>query len=157
MTAEKASAFCRMGAGILRSGALAHALAGQREETLRLIRAMPTTDIEIDLVAAAPRALLGFPSPETDVKLHEKRWAWWEWEEAVYRAVILRRADDAEEALGQMWRITGTCVAYRAFAESVREAITELRGGPPATYEALRRIGFTGWIEILRRRVDAEY
>lgn len=100
MISERASAFCRNGAAILRNGAVAHALAGQREETLGLLRAMPTTDIAVELVTAVPRALLGFPSPETD---------------------------------------------------------TKLRGGPPATYKALRKIGYTGWIEVLKRRVDSEY
>jgi tetratricopeptide (TPR) repeat protein len=157
MTTEKASAFCRNGAAILRNGAVAQALAGQREETVRLIRAMPTTDIELDLVAAAPRALLGFASPETDLALQRKNWAWWEWEEAVYRALVLGRPDAAEAALARMGRVNALSPAYRAFAESAREAIAELRGGPPATYEALRRIGYVGWIELMRKRVTAEY
>ncbi len=157
MTAEKASAFCANGAGILRDGAIAHALSGEREEALGLMRAVPTTDIEIDLVAAVPRALLGFPSPETDAKLREGHWIWWEWEGAAFRAVILRRPDDAEAAVRQMGTVVETSPLHAAFAEAVREAVAELRGGPPATYEALRSIGFLGWIEILKRRVDAEY
>ncbi|MEX2045957.1 MAG: AAA family ATPase, partial [Chloroflexota bacterium] len=55
MTAEKASAFCRGGAEVLRDGAIGHALAGQRDEALGLLRAMPTSDVEIALVAAIPR------------------------------------------------------------------------------------------------------
>jgi class 3 adenylate cyclase/tetratricopeptide (TPR) repeat protein len=154
---EKASAFCTNGAEILESGAIAHALAGEREESLRLLRLIPGTDVEPDLVTGVPRALLGFSSPETDAKLREDRWIWWEWERAAFRAIILGRPDDAEKALEKMGPVSETAPLYRAFAESVREAVRELRGGPAATYKALRDIGFVGWIEILKRRVNAEY
>jgi hypothetical protein len=154
---EKASAFCSSAATILRDGAVARALRGEREEALALIRAMPTNDIDIDLAAAVPRALLGLPSPETDTKLAAQRWPWWEWIEATFRAVILGRPDEADRALAAMGLITTHSVLGRAFAESVREAISELRSGPPAKYASLQRIGFTGWVDILRRRVDAEY
>jgi hypothetical protein len=154
---NKASGFCRAAATIIRDGAIAHALAGEREEASALIRAIPTSDVDIDLTAMVPRALLGYPSPETDRKLRERPWGWWEWAQAAMRAVVLRRADDAEEALRRMGAITENSSVHSALAEGVREAIAELRGGPPATYAALQRIGFLGWIEILKRRVDAEY
>jgi hypothetical protein len=157
VTENKASGFCTSAATTIRDGAIAQALAGRREEAMALLRAIPTSDVEIDLVAMVPRALLGFPSAESDTKLKEKPWGWWEFAQAATRAVILRRPADVEEALRRMGPIAENSVAYRAFADAVREAIAELRGGPPATYEALRNIGFTGWIEILRRRVDAEY
>lgn len=104
-----------------------------------------------------PRALLGFTSPETDERLRTGTPTYLDWADAATRAVVLGRPDDAEAALEKMGIVTTRSVAYRAFTESVREAIAELRGGPPATYAALRKIEFTGWAEILRRRVDAEY
>jgi hypothetical protein len=114
-------------------------------------------DVEIDLVAMVPRALLGLASPESDAKLREKPWSWSEWAQAATRAVILGRPDDAEEALRRMGPITENSAVYRAFAQAVRSAIAELRGGPPASYEPLARIGFGGWTEILKRRVNAGY
>jgi hypothetical protein len=151
------SAFCNVAATVMRDGAIAHALAGRREEALALLQAMPTNDIEVDIVEMVPRALLGFPSPKSDARLHARRWGWWEWEQAATRALLLRRPDAAEAALREMGPIVDHAVAQRAFAHDVREAIRELRGGPAATYDALRKIGFTGWVEILKRRVDAEY
>jgi hypothetical protein len=71
--------------------------------------------------------------------------------------LILGRPDDAEEALRQMGPITENAALYRAFADAVREGIAELRGGPAASYETLRGIGFVGWVDILKRRVSAEY
>jgi len=154
---EKASAFCRAAARVLRDGAIAHALRGEREEAMGLLRVIPTNDVLIDVVAAVPRALLGFASPETDREFATRRAPWWEWLDVASRAVILSRPDDAERAVRKMGVATRTSVFGRAFAEAVREAAAELRGGPPATFEALRRIGFVGWTEILRRRADAEY
>ncbi len=154
---EKASAFCRAAARVLRDGAIAHALRSEREEAMALLRVMPTNDIPIDIVAAVPRALLGFASPETDREFLTRRSPWWEWLDAAFRSVILGRPDDAEHAVREMGPATTTSALGRAFAEAVREAAAELRGGPPAQYEALRRIGFIGWTEILRRRADAEY
>jgi hypothetical protein len=71
--------------------------------------------------------------------------------------VILQRPDDAEIALTRMGAVVEHAVAYQALAEGIREAIAQMRGGPAATYGSLRRIGYVGWIEILRRRVNAEY
>jgi class 3 adenylate cyclase/tetratricopeptide (TPR) repeat protein len=157
VTESKASGFCTAAATTIRDGAIAQALAGQREEAIALLRAIPTSDIEIDLIAMVPRALLGSPSPESDKRLGEKPWGWWEFAQAAMRAVILGRPDAAEDALRRMGPISENSILYRAFAEAVREAIAGLRGGPPATYDPLRKIGFTGWVEILKRRVDAEY
>ena len=155
---ETASAFCRSAAGILAQGAAAHALAGQRDEALALLRAVPSTDIiDRDLVSGLPRALLGFPSPETDARLRSGRHGWWEWAEAAMRAVVLRRPDDADRALSEMGRIAETSPVYGALADGVREGVAELRGGPPPTFASLRALGLDGWAEILRRRVDAEY
>jgi hypothetical protein len=56
-----------------------------------------------------------------------------------------------------MGPITVNSSVQRAFAEAVGEATAGLRGGPTPTYAALRRLGLKGWIEILQRRVDAEY
>lgn len=154
---EKESAFCRAAASVLRDGAVAHALRSEREEATALLRAIPTNDVQIDVVAAVPRALLGLNSPETDKEFASRRRTWPEWLDAAFRAVILSRPDAAERAVREMGRMTTSSVLGRAFAEAVREAVAELRGGPPATYEALRQIGFVGWIEILRRRADAEY
>jgi class 3 adenylate cyclase/tetratricopeptide (TPR) repeat protein len=151
------TAFCVAAANILRDGAVAHALRGEREDALALMAIDVTDEIERDIVLAIPRALLGFPSPETDAKLAEKARSWWSWFHAVFRAVILQRPDDAEIALARMGAVVEHAVAYRALAEGVREAVAEMRGGPAATYASLRRIGYLGWIEILRRRVNAEY
>jgi len=154
---EKASAFCRAAASVLRDGAVAHALRSEREEAMALLRAIPTNDVQIDVVAGVPRALLGLNSPETDKEFASRRRTWPEWLDAAFRAVILSRPDAAERTVREMGRMTTSSVLGRAFAEAVHEAVAELRGGPPATYEALRQIGFVGWIEILRRRADAEY
>ncbi len=155
---EKASAFCRSAAGILAQGAAAHALAGQREEAMALLRAIPTSDIvDKDLTSGLPMALLGFPAPQTDARLRSGKHAWWEWAEAAMRAIVLRRPDSAEDALAQMGPIVETAPVYAALAEGVRESAAELRGGPPATLASLRKLGLNGWAEILRRRVDAEY
>jgi len=156
---EKESAFCGMAGESLRDGAIAHALRGAREEALALVRLIPTNDSEVDAAvqASVPRAILGFPSPEADAHLGERRRGWWNWSEAVVRAVVLGRADDAEAALANMAPVTETSPAYRALAEDVRAAIAEMRGGPPARYEALRRIGFHGWADVLARRAVAEY
>ena len=56
-----------------------------------------------------------------------------------------------------MGQIVENSPVQAAFAEGVREAAKEIRGGPPGTYRALRELGFDGLIEILQRRVDAEY
>jgi class 3 adenylate cyclase/tetratricopeptide (TPR) repeat protein len=164
---EKASAFCRAAVGILRDGAVAHALRGERDEAIALLRAIPEGDVEGDVASGAARALLGFPTPEIDEKLstpgppetmiHAGRWSWTEWLEEVFRAVILRRADEAERALAQLAPFVKGSPAIGALARDVGEIAAELRRGPPATYGALRTIGFVGWIEILKRRVDAEY
>lgn len=155
---EKASAFCGSAVEVLQHGAVAHALGGQREEALALIKAMPRTDIvEVEIIVGLPRALLGLVSPGTDDRLRSGRPTWPDWADAATRAVILRRPDEAEAALAAMGPVTSRSVAYRAFAESVREAVAELRGGPPATHAALRKIGFDGWAEVLSRRVDAGY
>jgi hypothetical protein len=155
---EKASAFCGAAVDLLQRGATAHALAGQREEALALLAAMPRTDTaEVDISAGVPRAILGLISPETDERLRAGKPTWLDWADAAIRAVILRRPDDAETAVKAMGVVTSRSVAFGALAEAVREAAAELRGGPPATYAALRKIGFAGWAEILARRVDAGY
>jgi tetratricopeptide (TPR) repeat protein len=155
---EKATTFCRSAAGIIAEGAIAHALAGRRDEAQSLLRALPKTDIvDIDLVSGLPRALLGFASPETDARLRATKHGYWEWAEAAMRAVVLRKPDDAEDALRRMGPVVDGSPIYRALAEGVREAVAEMRGGPPARYDALRELGLGGWIEILKRRVDAEY
>jgi len=156
IAAEKASAFCYAAGSVLRDGAIAHALRGDREEALALMRAIPTNFVRIDVMAAVPRALLGLASPETDREFASPR-PWWDWIHAAFRAVILGRPDDAERAAHEMGRMTTTSALGQAFADGIHEAATELRGGPPASYDALRRIGFVGWIEVLRRRADAEY
>src|SRR4029079_7520166 len=66
------TAFCVAAANLLRDGAVAHALAGEREDALALMAITVTDEVERDIVLAVPRALLGFPSPETDAKLAEK-------------------------------------------------------------------------------------
>lgn len=158
MGESKDSTFCGMAAMILRDGATAQALAGEREDALSLLEAAPRgQDWEPAIFSAVPRALLGFPSAETDAKLKEKAWHWSAWADAATRAVILGRPDDAERAVERMGAVTEHSVAYRALAEGVREAVREMRGGPAATHEALRRIGYLGWIDILKRRVSAEY
>ena len=126
---------------------------------MALLRDLPSSATEVDAVAQAsvPLALLGFPSPAAEAALAAKRQGWWNWSDALFRAVILGRPDEAEAALANMAPVTETSPAYRALAEGVRESIAEMRGGPPATYQALRRIGFLGWVEILKRRVTAEY
>lgn len=155
---EKASAFCGAAVDILQRGAIAHALAGQREEALALIRIMPRTNTaEVEIAAGVPRAILGLISPETDERLRAGRRTWLDWADAAIRAVILRRPDEAESAITAMGIVTSRSVPFAALAEAVRELAAELRGGPPATYAALRRIGFDGWAEILSRRVDAGY
>jgi tetratricopeptide (TPR) repeat protein len=155
---EKASAFCRSAAGIIAQGASAHALAGQRDEAMALLRAIPTSDIiDKDLTSGLPLALLGFAAPATDEKLRAAKQAWWEWAEATMRAVVLGRPDDAENALREMGRIVETSPVYGALAEGVREAVAELRGGPAPTFAALRKLGLNGWVEVLQRRVDAGY
>lgn len=155
---EKASAFCGAAVDILQRGAIAHALAGQREEALALMAAMPRTDTaEVDIAVGVPRAILGLISPETDERLRAGKPTWLDWADAATRAVILRRPDDAESAIAAMGIVTSRSVAFAALAEAVREAAAELRGGPPATFAALRKIGFNGWAEILSRRLDAGY
>jgi class 3 adenylate cyclase/tetratricopeptide (TPR) repeat protein len=151
------SAFCTSAGLILAGGATAHALRGERDDALGLLRSIPAGDIEPDLIAMVPRALLGIASPASDRKLREKRWAWWEWGSAAMRAVVLGRPDDAEAAVRRMGPITVNSNVQRAFAEAVGEAIAGMRGGPTPTYAALRQLGLMGWIEILKRRVDAEY
>lgn len=151
------TAFCVAAANILRDGAVANALAGEREDALALMAIGVTDEVDPDIVLAIPRALLGFASPETDAKLAEKTRGWWAWFHAALRAVILQRPDDAEIAIARMGGVVTRSVAYRALADGVREAVAEMRGGPAATYASLERIGYRGWIEILRRRVNAEY
>ena len=151
------TAFCVAAANILRDGAVAHALAGEREDALALMAIEVTDEIDRDIVLAIPRALLGFPSPDTDAKLAEKPRGWWTWFHAAFRAVILQRPDDADIAIARMGAVVTRSVAYRALADGVRDAVAEMRGGPAATYASLERIGYRGWIEILRRRVLAEY
>jgi tetratricopeptide (TPR) repeat protein len=155
---EKASAFCGAAVEVLQAGAIGHALAGQREEALALLRTMPRTDIiDVEISVGLPRAILGFPSPEMDERLRTGSRTWRDWRDAAMRAIVLRRPDDAEAAIRAMGIVTERSIAHRAFAQAVRQAIAELRDGPAATYDALRQIGFVGWIEILKRRVDAEY
>jgi hypothetical protein len=151
---EAGTAFCAMAAGVLRDGAVAFALGGRADDARELMGLHATQDIDPDVLLAVPRALLGIPSPETDAKL-AGRVSWWDALQAAFRSVILERPDDAEAALAGMATPAGHSVAYRALAEGVREAVTEMRGGPHPTYEALRKIGYLGWIEILERRVDA--
>lgn len=119
---------------------------------------MPRTDTaELDISVGVPRAILGSLSPETDERLRVGKRTWLDWADAAVRAVILRRPDEAESAIAAMGIVTSRSVAFAALAEAVREAAAELRGGPPASYAALHRIGFDGWAEILGRRVDAGY
>ena len=156
MDDNKATTFCRMAGDIARKGAIAHAMRGQREEALGLLRYVPASDVDVDIYTATARALLGLQSPEADRKMAEGTHDRWTWADAAVRVVVLGRPDDAERALDRMGSITRTRFG-RALADGVREAVAELRGGPPATYDALRKIGYLGWIEILERRVDAEY
>lgn len=150
----KDTAFCGTAAGILRDGAVAHSLAGARDEAFALLALAPTADVEPAILTAIPRALLGLASPETDAALAAKGRAWWDWVGAAFRAVILGRPENAELALDAIATAAAHSVAYGALADGVREAVAEMRGGPPATYASLRTIGYVGWIEILERRVD---
>src|SRR5579859_7015118 len=151
------TAFCVAAANILRDGAIAHALEGEREDALALMAVYVTDEVDRDIALAAPRALLGFASPETDAKLAAKARSWWSWCQAAFRAVVLQRPEDAESAIARMGGVVEHAVAYRALADGIREAVAEMRGGSAASYASLERIGYRGWIEMLRRRVKAEY
>jgi len=149
---SKDTAFCGMAAGILRDGAIAHALAGEGDEALALLGLAPTADVELDIIAAVPRALLGVASPGTDIALAAKKRAWWDWVGAAFRAVVLRRPESAELALDAIATLTAHSIAYAALADGMREAVAEMRGGPPARYARLRQIGYVGWVELLGRK-----
>jgi class 3 adenylate cyclase/tetratricopeptide (TPR) repeat protein len=152
---ETGTAFCSAAAEVLRDGAVGFALGGQADNARMLMGLHVTTDVDPDVALAVPRALLGIPSPESDVKLAGA--VWWDAVQAAFRYVILGRPDDAEAALAGIATPAGHSVAYRALADGVAEAIAEMRGGPRATYEALRKIGYLGWVELLERRVDPEH
>ena len=146
------TAFCGLAAAILRDGAIAHALAGERDDALALLALAPTADVEPDILTAIPRALLGIASPGTDAALAAKRRGWWDWTGAGIRAVIVGRAESVEQALDGLATVGAHAVAFGALTEGLREAVAELRGGPVATYGALRGIGYAGWVELLERR-----
>jgi class 3 adenylate cyclase len=153
------AAFCELSARNLRDGAVAHALAGERDDALALLDLITlTTDPQPELRASLARSMLGLASPRADEILAVKGegW-WWNWLLAAVRAVIAGDADDAERALGHVPDAALGAAMLGALVDGVREATNELRGGPPATYQALRRIGYHGWIDILKRRIDAEY
>jgi class 3 adenylate cyclase/tetratricopeptide (TPR) repeat protein len=153
---ETGTVFCAAAGSILRDGAVAFALGGLADDAGVLMSLHVTEDIDPDVLLAVPRALMGIPSPETDAKLAGKV-NWWHALQGALRSVILERPDDAEAALARMATPAAHSVAYGALAEGVRETIAEMRGGPHPTYQALRKIGYLGWIEILERRVDATH
>ncbi|HEV2249952.1 MAG TPA: hypothetical protein VGT60_05555, partial [Candidatus Limnocylindria bacterium] len=137
----------------LRDGAIAFALRGAPDDARTLMALHVTQDADPDVMLAVPRALLGIVSPETDRKLAGAV-SWWTAVHAIFRSVILERPDDAAAALAGIATPARHSVAYGALAEGVGEAIAELRGGPRATYGALRAIGYLGWVELLERRLD---
>lgn len=148
--------FCMMAASVLRDGAVAHALGGARDEARILMDLEVGPSVDRELYLSVPRALLGLPPSRTDATF-VRDGIWWDALRVAFRSVILRRPDEAEAALVKMSSAAEHSVAYRAFAEGVREAAAELRGGPPATYAALRKIGYLGWVQILERRVAPEH
>ena len=152
---ETGTVFCGLAANALRDGAIAFALAGRPDDAKTLIGLRVTNDVDPAVVMAVPLALLGMPSPETDTKLAGTI-SWWAAMQAALRNVVMRRPDDAERVLAWMEVPAAHSVAYRALADGVREAVAEMRGGPRATYSALREIGYLGWVEILEQRVEPE-
>ncbi|HEX4744236.1 MAG TPA: hypothetical protein VFW12_06155, partial [Candidatus Limnocylindria bacterium] len=150
---ERSSAFCLMASLVLQAGAAAHALAGRRDDALALLRLIDeTTDRDKAHRKAMPRALLGL-DPGIGP---EDRWEWYEELDTAVAAVALRRPDDALAAVERMAAGARTSPPYLAFIDSVREVVAELRGGPPATYDALRKVGYVGWIDLLRHRAEPE-
>jgi len=148
---ERSSAFCLMASLVLQAGAAAHALAGRRDDALSLLRLIDeTTDRDKAHRKAMPRALIGL-DPAIDP---EDQWEWYEELDKAVAAVALRRPDDALAAADRMAAGAQTSPPYLAFIDSVREVVAELRGGPPATYDALRKVGYVGWIDLLRHRAQ---
>ena len=146
---ERSSAFCVMAALVLQLGAAAHALAGRRDDALALLRLMSeTTDRDKPYRQAMPRALLGL-DPGIDLA---GEYPWYDQLDLAVAAVARSRPADALMAIEKMAKGAQSSRPYLAFIESVREVVEELRGGPPATYEALRKVGYVGWIDLLRHR-----
>lgn len=153
MREEKGSAFCTLAGAILHDGAIALALAGRREEAVELVNLIDdTTERDTSIRKGVPLALLGLGARHRD-EAAAVRLPWPDSVERCFEAVIRREPDAAERAVEGLGTAGQTAVAYRALAEAVREAISEMRGGPLATYDALRRIGYLGWIQVLERRV----
>src|SRR4029077_12134605 len=122
------TAFCVLAASVLRDGAVAFALGGHTDDARMLMDLRATDDVDRGVLLAVPLALLGIASPETDAKLAGKV-SWWSALQAAFRSVILERPDDAEAAVARMATPAAHSVAYRALADGVREAVTQMRGG----------------------------
>lgn len=148
---ERSSAFCVLAALVIQAGAAAHALAGRRDDAQALLRLIDeTTDRDVAYRKAMPRALLGL-DPGIDP---QGQYPWFDQFDLAVAAVARRHPDDALAAVEKMAKGAQTSPPYLAFIESVREVVAELRGGPPATFDALRKVGYVGWIDLLKHRAS---
>ncbi|MGH2378826.1 MAG: ATP-binding protein [Candidatus Limnocylindria bacterium] len=150
-----ATRFCGSAGMTVAVGAASHAKAGRFDEARALVRTLDARGYDWSEQSPVARpfalALTGAsvvpPAPSENLAPF-----------VAFVAVARRDHDRALKAAAALERASaGGARFYRALADAVLEEVAADRGGPTPEHAGLLQIGYVGWSDLLRRRVDAEY